>query len=432
MPEVDELAVAMQNLRAVIHSLRMNNLAFVDPEALDEIRAMIKSLPTPEELNGLATSPDSIKKVQENVGGILRLIELYSRRDGEYKTRYKSRTGLPPRYKVMEWRETMSNRNTLVRDLVRLSGEADAGGFSKFATSLLSCAKEIKSGKLPIEELLEASDSFLRKANVQSRFIKTAQGLPALRDPGLGGIRKGLEQIQTMFSQIQQAFTDKLQYLNKSPKTQQFIQQLGKIWQGVAQLEKATGQQIDALQQPMAQIEEAMEQTLIPQSIMFQNKPTPIEWVPDPDDPGMEMAVINVNGQQYEVQSDDSGALSVKPATAPDAAAAGTPAAAAGTPAPETTQQTQTAPGVPETSSQGQTLQDLSRSQLSTMIQKALPSVWQSGYNGQAIASLTDDQMREALQKGIGAKSLPSFINSALQQAASTKVFNLKRYSSKK
>ena len=427
MPEVDELAVAMQNLRAVIHSLRMNNLAFVDSEALDEIRSMIKSLPAPEELNGLATSPESIKKVQENVGGILRLIELYSRRDGEYKTRYKSRTGLPPRYKVMEWRETMSNRNTLVKDLVRLSGEVDAEGFSKFAASLLSCAKEVKGGKLPVEELLEASDSFLRKANVQSRFIKIAQGLPALRDPGLGGIRKGLEQIQIMFSQIQQAFTDKLQYLNKSPKTQKFIQQLGKIWQGVAQLEKATGQQIDALQQPMAQIEEAMEQTLIPQSIMFQNKPTPIEWVPDPDDPGMEMAVINVNGQQYEVQSDDAGTLSVKPAAAPAGAASGAPVPAAG--APETTQQMQgapTAPTVPETSGQGQQkrLEDLGRQELVGLMQKHVPNIPWKQQNGQP---LDNNAIIDILKRNVGQSIFQN-----LGIAAESKVFNLKRYSSKK
>lgn len=426
MPKGEDLEVSMQNLRAVIHSLRMNNLAFVEPEALDEIEAMIKSLPTPEQLNGLAETPEQFKIIREHVGGILRLIELYSRRDGEYKARYKSRTGLPPRYKILDWRKAMSTeiRSGLVKDLVKLSGEADEEGLYKLAKSLLVCAKSVKNGELPVEELLEASTNYLREAGIQSKFVKTAQGLPALRDPSLGGIRKGLEQIQTMFAQIQQAFTEKLQYLYQSPKTQKFVQQLGKIWQGVSKLEQATGQQIDALQQPMAQIEEAMEQTLIPQSIMFQNKPTKIEWVPDPDDPGMEMAIINVNGQQYEVQSDDMGNLSVVPQAVAEPVA---PQAV-----PETSQQAETAPVVNETSSQGQTLQDLNRSQLSTMIRQALPDVWQSGYNGQAIANLTDDQMREVLQRGIGAKSLPSFINSALQQAASDRVFNLKRNSSKK
>ena len=107
MPIDNKIDLTLDELKTIIHGLRMSTLSFVEDNALDEIKAMIKALPLPEAIDKLVTIPMGIKGIQRDVGNIMRLIELYGKRDIEFKTRYKSRTGLPPRYKVLDWRSKM-------------------------------------------------------------------------------------------------------------------------------------------------------------------------------------------------------------------------------------------------------------------------------------------------------------------------------------
>lgn len=97
--------VTIDDLKQIVMSLRMDPLTSVDPEAIDAISDMIKNLPSSANLDAYAESPDGIKKLQRYIGQIMALIDTYSRRDKEYKVRYKSRTGIPPRYNVLDFQK---------------------------------------------------------------------------------------------------------------------------------------------------------------------------------------------------------------------------------------------------------------------------------------------------------------------------------------
>jgi len=315
MPLENTVDVTLQDLRAIIHGLKMTSLSFVEPEALDEIEAMIKSLPGAEELNQYAMDPPSLKQLQAQIGGIMRIIELYSKRDSEYKTRYKSRTGLPPRYPVLEWRDQMpiaasktsktnkmEIKNSLVKNLIRLSQDIDNEGLFNFASSLLSCAKDIRdNNNIPIKNLYIATKTYVKKAGLhQVGLRKEAQALTDI-DMDMGDIRNGFAQVQAWFDNIQEALQQKSQYLGSHPKTQVFLKQLGEIWQQVAQLKESTNAQVDQIDQNASVIEKGMEE-LVPQYVEHLGQQYDIEFIPDPNDTGWEMAVTTIDGKTYEVQ----------------------------------------------------------------------------------------------------------------------------------
>lgn len=163
--EIDDVV----QLRAIIHGLRVAGLSFVDQEALTHIQQRIKNLPSPEALTEMSGKPDMVKKVAKEVGEIIRLIEIYGKRNEESKLRNVSIKGLPPRYKILEWRQAMSmNKNMAIRDLVNLSSLADQKGQIKLASKLIICAKSIQEEK-PIDEIdnlfneINASNSDLLK-----------------------------------------------------------------------------------------------------------------------------------------------------------------------------------------------------------------------------------------------------------------------------
>lgn len=135
----------LQDLRAIIHSLKMNGLASVDPEAVDEIKGRIKLLPSAEEINRIAVSSTAIENLRNEIGSIMRLLEIYGKKDAEFKARYKSRTGLPPRYKVLEWRAAMQKEaKQVVRQIIKTSAYVDEKGNGTLADNLIKCAKNIQ------------------------------------------------------------------------------------------------------------------------------------------------------------------------------------------------------------------------------------------------------------------------------------------------
>lgn len=314
MPLENTVDVTLQDLRAIIHGLKMASLSFVEPEALDEIEAMIKSLPGAEELNQYAMDPPSLKQLQAQIGGIMRIIELYSKRDSEYKTRYKSRTGLPPRYPVLEWRDQMpiaaskinkmEIKNSLVKNLIKLSQDVDNEGasFASFACDLLACAKDIRnSNNIPVKNLHIVTKAFVKKAGLyQAGLRKEAQALTDI-DMDMGDIRNGFAQVQAWFDNIQEALQQKSQYLGNHPKTQVFLKQLSEIWQQVAILKESTNAQVDQIDQSASAIEKGMEE-LVPQFVEHLGQQYNIEFIPDPNDTGWEIAVATVDGKTYEVQ----------------------------------------------------------------------------------------------------------------------------------
>ena len=60
----------------------------------------VRPSPLPEEMDKLNGIPVAVKHLQRDIGNIMRLIELYGKRDVEFKTRYKSRTDLSGKNKI--------------------------------------------------------------------------------------------------------------------------------------------------------------------------------------------------------------------------------------------------------------------------------------------------------------------------------------------
>ena len=92
MPD-QEQSLSIQDLRAIIHGLRMSGFSFVGDEGVrDKITYMIEDLPNPEGLTGMADSPVDVKHVQQQVGEIMRLIEMGGTRNQDSRVRYEAKT----------------------------------------------------------------------------------------------------------------------------------------------------------------------------------------------------------------------------------------------------------------------------------------------------------------------------------------------------
>ena len=159
MGEVNQ-NLSIQDLRAMIHGLRMANFAFVDQDAKDQIIMKIQSLPNPEMLGKIADTPKDFEKVVKQVGEIMKMIEIYSKRDGEYRARFKSKKKLPPRYKVLEWKNKKMETSNTVKTLVKFSARMDEMGIEKLAEKSLVCAKKIQDMTLAQADV----DDFIKEA----------------------------------------------------------------------------------------------------------------------------------------------------------------------------------------------------------------------------------------------------------------------------
>lgn len=159
MSEVNQ-DLSIQDLRAIIHGLRMTNFAFVDQDAKDQIMMKIQSLPNPEMLGKISEYPKDFKQVVNEVGEIMKLVEIYSKRDGEYRARFKSKKKLPPRYKVLEWKKNKMETSNTVKTLVKFSSKMDEMGIESLAEKTLVCAKKIQDLTLTQADV----DDFIKEA----------------------------------------------------------------------------------------------------------------------------------------------------------------------------------------------------------------------------------------------------------------------------
>ena len=57
----------MTDVRAIVHALKMANLSFVEEGVADEIKMLIKDLPSAEEINTMATKPEGLKDVKQQI-----------------------------------------------------------------------------------------------------------------------------------------------------------------------------------------------------------------------------------------------------------------------------------------------------------------------------------------------------------------------------
>jgi len=145
----------------------MAGFASIEPEALDQIRFRIKGLPNPEELNALNGDPVSLKRLAKEVGEIMHLLEIYGKKGPEFKARFESLKGLPPRYKVLEWRKANMKNTDFVRQVVKLSAIVDSKGHGEISDKLNSFAKNVLDNKGTKEEA-ETVVLMLTKAGMEN------------------------------------------------------------------------------------------------------------------------------------------------------------------------------------------------------------------------------------------------------------------------
>ena len=304
--------VTLQDLRAIIHGLKMASLSFVEEKALTEINAMIKSLPGPEEINIL--EPGDVKALQSMVGKIMRLIELYGKRDMEFKTRYKARTGLPPRYKVLDWRVPMEQKaRDITRSMIKTSSIMDDIGHGDIAGRLIKCAQKVQSNDIDELELAHITADTLDSIGFKteaSLIRKEAQTI----ELGVEDITGGLQQIYQSVDGVINSIKSKTSTLGNVPTARKAVQLLENIWSHLEQFKKSLNQPITALEQETPAIEQALE-GVIPKEVFDkqEKKRYTIEWT-EQDSQGEQTAyVTKADGQKYEVQRDESGFMSISP-----------------------------------------------------------------------------------------------------------------------
>ena len=332
--------VTLQNLRAIIHGLKMASFSFVEEKALSEINSMIKSLPGPETINTL--DPGDVKSLQNSVGKIMRLVELYGKRDMEYKTRYKSRTGLPPRYKVLDWRCAMEQKaRDITRNMIKTSAVADELGYGDIADRLIRCAKKVQSNEVSPVDLAKITADTLDRIGFSEEALqirKVAQGSQVI-ELGVDDLMQGFQRMYQVVDDVLGDINRKVDTLKQIPTAKKAVQLLSTLWQSIQSFKGSIGEPFESFKQQAPAIEQALEGA-VPQSVFDANekKNYKVEWS-EPDAQGEETAfVTKQDGKQYEVQRESNGRMVIAP----------TPMAAVTPATQETAQQGQ------ETAQQGQ------------------------------------------------------------------------------
>lgn len=349
MPETLPSNLSVQDIKTIIHGLKMAGFSFVDPQALSEINAMIKSLPGPEEIDGLTENGmESIKKIAIDVGRIMRLIEIYGQRDQEYKSRYKARTGLPPRYKVMEWRKAMKQETKqLVKELVQASSIADSKGKFIVAEKLVKCAKKVQSETAQEQDLIDVIDDMER--------LGFAEEAKQIREAGIWSGLQGLGDWATQgVKDVAQKGKEAFQVGRYQGDIAAIVQKIGKLIADVGGAASSANpgsrkttlegflKSLQAMQTASQQAQGAMQQASQAEaqqpagmqsgapagSVQIGGKTVQVQY----DNATGDAFVVNPqDGKQYTVKEDGTGKRTLHPRGAPAAAAA--PAAGAGAPA---------------------------------------------------------------------------------------------------
>lgn len=309
MPIENKVQLTIEELKTIIHGLRMSTFSFVEDNAMIEIGAMIKALPSSEEIDKLAGAPKAIKNLQTSIGNIMQLIEAYGKRDVEYKVRYRSRTNLPPRYKVLDWRGAMKSREelkaSLITGMVRVSSDLDRDGYSELSQSMIDCAKGMQCGKMPLKDLYNTTRDIVSVFSGKDMVKEAQYKGPAELDLSMDEIHNSIAQINKMLQGLNTAFQNKVQYLGQIEKTKAYGDQLSKIWQQIGVLAPV----LSDVDKQAATVEQTMNQQVPLQSIAKPGSPTQnLQYIPDPENPssGWDIAVTQTqDGSWKEVQVDE-------------------------------------------------------------------------------------------------------------------------------
>jgi hypothetical protein len=297
-----DVNLTIDDIKIIVHGLKMNSFSYIEPNAFDEIKFMIKGLPQPEEIDKMTQFPHSIKVLQEQIGKIMRLIELYGKRDMEFLTRYKARTSLPPRYKVLDWRVPMTTKANLIKNLVKLSCQLDEDHKGKLAQGLIDCCKKIQKDEIPAKELFAITKEIVA---CNDGLRKEAQ---QTIDLDFSDISNGLQNVLGWLADVEKKVIGKFNVLqrDRNPKSEGFTKQLQQIWNQVKWLSSNTKKDIEQINQITQAVQQDMSGS-VPDNVYFNQKNTnvKVQWS-EPDSEGYQSAFVEVDGQKYDVQRDES------------------------------------------------------------------------------------------------------------------------------
>lgn len=156
----------------------MSGFSFVEPEALDQINFLIKQLPGPEQLNKIGLDPRETSRVKQQVGEIMKMIDIYGVKNFEYKTRYKAIKNLPPRYKVVDWNKSKKATASTVNGLIKASAVLKEKGKEKISERVMLLAEKIRSSDMSEDDVIKLAnelrdggfgiESFILKKNIKT------------------------------------------------------------------------------------------------------------------------------------------------------------------------------------------------------------------------------------------------------------------------
>ena len=256
----NDVPVNIGDLRKIVHGIKMMPTGFLEDAARSEIEAMIKALPTSESMGQFADDEHSMFKLKKMVGDIMALVEVYGNRNPEFKARYRARTGLPPRYKVLDRstpthkviefpsedeeleRAAMKKNKNLVRGLLVASSVVDDVQ-PEISGKLIVCAKNVgdKDSDIKVngvvKELQDAGfvheASFIQEAAFEgiTDKVKSMWGGGQKADAGEqehGYTTKMVEQLNGAISKFEQSM-DTQTLLDETNALMQWVDKVNKM-----------------------------------------------------------------------------------------------------------------------------------------------------------------------------------------------------------
>jgi hypothetical protein len=199
MGDYSELSV--DDLKAMILGLKMASFSYInDEDLLTSITCLISDLPTPE---SLTCDNCDIKSVTERMGYIMSLIEKGGCKNKASEARHESKTGMPPRYCLVNSNKDNKMKkeaaDKLVAELLEISNIADSEELYDVSDNALSIAESIVEGK---NVSADSVDKLIKQCESNSKLVKLAQDRnwgQRLRDmnPFSGGAKQTRNQRQT-------------------------------------------------------------------------------------------------------------------------------------------------------------------------------------------------------------------------------------------
>jgi hypothetical protein len=215
--------LTIEEIRSIIQGLRLSGLSFVDPQAIDLIKEEIKHLPTAEDLSDCFENEVSLKNVIIQIGNILELIEKYNTKDVGYKSRYQLRTKLPPKNKVLEWRNVMKKSNNLIEKIVIASEKLDKKGMFSESEKALKIASKLNTDEIKTEDFNETI--ILAKELYEKNLYRQADDImqeAALSD-WWAGVKGGFSGAKQGFGQMAKQITDPAKMVKSVNRFEQYL-----------------------------------------------------------------------------------------------------------------------------------------------------------------------------------------------------------------